>query len=72
MDVGVNEAIILRGNEVEIRYVEAKRAIMWSETVHTDELHTAIKDAEKQGSSERVRALHAALRAVERACSDEQ
>ncbi len=68
----MNEAIILRCRDVEIRYIEAKRAMLWTETVYTDELRTAIKDAEKQGSFERAGALHAALRAVERACSDEQ
>ena len=69
---GVNVAIYVRGSEVEIRYVEASRSMLWSEAVKIDELHTAIKDAEKQGSSERAGALSAALRAVERACSDEQ
>ena len=60
-------AISVRGSEVEIRYIEASRSMLWSEAVKIDELRTAIKDAEKRGSSERVGALHAALRAVERA-----
>ena len=67
---GVGAAIILSGSKVEVRYVEAGRAMLWNETVKIDELRTAIKDAEKQGSSERAGALHAALRAVERARSD--